>query len=63
MCAFSATAVTFKNENSAPYTINGDNTSGYHAWNPTLGTFNLTATPFSNGNGNGTTGVSENGEH
>ncbi|MDZ7847049.1 MAG: Ig-like domain-containing protein [Owenweeksia sp.] len=49
----------FKNENSAPYTINGDNTSGYHAWNPTVGTFNLTATPFSNGNGNGTTGVSK----
>ncbi|MDZ7848248.1 MAG: T9SS type A sorting domain-containing protein [Owenweeksia sp.] len=48
-----------KNENIAPYTINGDNSSGYHPWNPAPGTYIIAATPYSNVNGNGTTRISE----
>ncbi|MDZ7847051.1 MAG: hypothetical protein U5L96_09895 [Owenweeksia sp.] len=51
--------ILIKNENIAPYTINGDNSSGYHPWNIAAGNYILKAIPYSNGNGNGTAGVSK----
>ncbi len=48
-----------KTESLSPYAINGDNSGGYIAWNPSVGSKTLTATPYSQGGGNGTTGISE----
>ncbi|MDZ7847045.1 MAG: Ig-like domain-containing protein [Owenweeksia sp.] len=46
-----------KNENLSPYTINGDNSSGYNPWNIAAGNYMLKAIPYSNGNGNGASGI------
>ncbi|MDX1991647.1 MAG: malectin domain-containing carbohydrate-binding protein [bacterium] len=50
----------FRTENSAPYTLNGDSNGGsdYAPWTPTLGTHTLTAIPYTQGNGQGTMGLS-----
>ncbi len=46
-------------ENSAPYSINGDNKKGFKNWNPANGTYILSGIPYSNGNANGTQGIAE----
>ena len=46
-----------KNENIAPYSINGDNASGYHPWNIAAGVYQLKAVPYSSKNGNGNVGI------
>ena len=46
-------------ENAAPYTLFGDNNGDINAWsNPPVGSCTLTATPFTDSNGNGTAGTS-----
>ncbi len=33
-------------ESSAPYALKGDSAGDYHAWTPTMGSYQLTATPY-----------------
>ena len=47
-----------KNENIAPYLINGDKGGIYKKWNPAPGTYTLMAVPYSSNNGTGTAGIS-----
>ncbi len=44
-------------ESVAPYAISGDSNGDYNAWSAPLGSNVLTATPYSNGGGNGTAGA------
>ncbi|MDZ7847845.1 MAG: hypothetical protein U5L96_14385 [Owenweeksia sp.] len=53
---FTLNGQQIKLENIAP-SINGDNHKGFKAWNVGVGTYTLTATPYSRGNGNGVAGV------
>ena len=46
----------YRTENSVPYAIGGDSGGDYYAWNMTVGTHALGATPYSGGNGSGTPG-------
>ncbi|HXH18667.1 MAG TPA: malectin domain-containing carbohydrate-binding protein [Chitinophagales bacterium] len=49
-----------RTESVAPYAINGDSPTGsYIAWNPSVGSKTLTATPYTGASGSGTAGVSE----
>ncbi|HXH19886.1 MAG TPA: kelch repeat-containing protein [Chitinophagales bacterium] len=50
---------TVRTESSPPYAINGDNAGSYIAWNPTVGSKILTATPYTGSGGSGTAGISE----
>ncbi len=50
---------TVRTESSAPYSINGDNNGSYIAWNPAIGSKILTGTPYTQGSGGGTAGISE----
>ena len=48
-----------RNENIAPYSINGDGGGTYTPWNPLAGTYLINATPYSSPNGNGTVGLAK----
>ena len=54
---FFVNGVIEKNENIAPYAINGDNSKGYKPWSKPAGNYILTAIPYSGGSGNGTVGI------
>lgn len=45
-------------ESGAPYTLAGDDNGNYYDWTPTLGSYTLKATTYSEDGGNGTAGVS-----
>lgn len=45
-------------ENVAPYTLFGDYNNVYYSWAPTLGSYTLTATPYTASDGTGTAGPS-----
>jgi len=49
----------YKNENTLPYSIAGDNSGDYLKWNVSPGLYTLKATPYSGANGTGTTGISK----
>ncbi len=46
-----------RTENSAPYSLKGDSDGEYYAWNPSPGSYSVTATPFKNPNANGNAGT------
>jgi hypothetical protein len=46
-------------ENIAPYAINGDAQGSFRPWNIGSGFYQVTATPYSFNNGNGTAGISK----
>lgn len=48
----------YKTENSAPYTIAGDNGADYLPWTPSLGSHTLTATPYAGSQLSGAAGTS-----
>ena len=50
---------TVRTESSTPYSINGDNNGSYIAWNSSVGSKTLTGTPYTQGAGGGTAGISE----
>jgi hypothetical protein len=54
---FQLDGTSIRNENIAPYAINGDNSGGYKAWNPGDGTYLLSAIPYSNRSGGGAMGI------
>ncbi len=56
---FILNGTTIRTESGAPYAINGDNGGSYIAWNPTVGSKTLTATPYTGSGGSGTAGISE----
>lgn len=47
----------FRNENVAPYALVGDSNGNYNAWSPNPGTYTVTATPYTEDNGNGSMGA------
>jgi hypothetical protein len=47
----------YRLENSAPYSLAGDDSGDYSVWTPALGGHSLTATPYSAQGGTGTVGV------
>jgi len=49
----------YKTENTAPYSLTGDNSGDYIKWNVTPGSYTLLATPYSGINGSGTVGTSK----
>ncbi|GAC1372836.1 MAG: hypothetical protein NVSMB30_14100 [Hymenobacter sp.] len=55
--ALSGAQVQNHTENVAPYALFSDNAGVYYAWTPPLGTYALTATPYSATNGTGTAGT------
>ncbi|MDQ4141814.1 MAG: polysaccharide lyase [Bacteroidota bacterium] len=44
-------------DSQAPFTLFGDKNGDYQSWIPTAGEYTLTATPYSNANGEGTAGT------
>ncbi|MDQ3290874.1 MAG: CotH kinase family protein, partial [Bacteroidota bacterium] len=44
-------------ENTAPYALFGESGGNYSAWVPAVGTYNLTATPYTASSGGGTAGT------
>ncbi|RAK00572.1 putative secreted protein (Por secretion system target) [Larkinella arboricola] len=44
-------------ETGAPYALFGDSNGNYNNWTPTVGTYSLTATPYSGASGTGTAGT------
>ena len=47
----------FRTDNGAPYSLAGDDASGYLAWTPTVATHTVTATPYSAADAGGTAGT------
>lgn len=41
-------------ENTAPYALFGDNNGNYNSWTPAIGSYTLSATPYSGASGSGT---------
>jgi len=56
--AFTLDGKRVRVQNSAPYTLGGDDGSDYYAWTPSLGTHTLTVTPYSRRNLAGSAGSS-----
>jgi N-acetylneuraminic acid mutarotase len=54
---FTLNGQVLRTENTAPYTIAGDNGSDYLGWTPPVGTHTLVVTPFGGANGTGTAGT------
>ncbi|MDZ7848271.1 MAG: lectin-like protein [Owenweeksia sp.] len=55
---FSINGNNAQTESVAPYAINGDSPPGnYTPWKPQAGLYTITATPYSNGSGNGSAGI------
>lgn len=54
---FKLNGSTFRTENSAPFTLAGDNNGNYNKWNVQPGSYALEATPYSGANGGGTVGT------
>ncbi len=48
--------VSVRTENTAPYALAGDYRGDYRSWTPTVGRHTLTATPYSERSGGGTSG-------
>lgn len=46
-----------RTENVAPYATQGDNNGDFNTWTPSVGTYHLTATPYSLPNGKGSAGT------
>ena len=44
-------------ESSAPYALYGDNNGNYYTWTPAVGSYTLTATPYTGSGGSGTAGT------
>ncbi|RAJ90683.1 putative secreted protein (Por secretion system target), partial [Larkinella arboricola] len=44
-------------ETGAPYSLFGDSNGNYNAWTPAVGSYNLTATPYTGAGATGTTGT------
>ncbi|MDB5268627.1 MAG: hypothetical protein JWP58_1667 [Hymenobacter sp.] len=56
--ALRGTQTQNQTETAAPYALFGDNGAGkYNSWTPAVGSYTLTATPYTAGNGNGTAGT------
>ncbi|MGY3090398.1 putative repeat protein (TIGR02543 family) [Hymenobacter sp. UYAg731] len=56
--ALRGTQTQNQTETSAPYALFGDNGAGkYNSWTPAVGSYTLTATPYSAGGGGGTAGT------
>jgi hypothetical protein len=54
---FRLNGVVFRTETTAPYALAGDNSGDYLAWTPRVGTYELSATPYTGPNGTGTAGT------
>ncbi|TGE17331.1 InlB B-repeat-containing protein [Hymenobacter elongatus] len=55
--ALSGTQTKSQTENIAPYALYSDSNSDYNPWTPAVGSYSLTATPYSGTNGGGTAGT------
>jgi uncharacterized repeat protein (TIGR02543 family) len=56
--ALRGTQTQNQTETAAPYSLFGDNGAGkYTSWTPAVGSYSLTATPYTAGSGNGTAGT------
>ncbi|GAB2867598.1 beta strand repeat-containing protein [Hymenobacter ruber] len=56
--ALRGTQTQNQTETAAPYSLFGDNGAGkYNSWTPAVGSYTLTATPYTAGSGNGTAGT------
>lgn len=56
---FDLSGTEIRTENVVPYAVNGDNNGNYDPWPLGVGTYTLTATPYSSSNGGGATGTSK----
>ncbi len=54
---FSINGSVFRTESAAPYALNGDKKGAFKSWNPSVGTYLITATPYSGSGGTGTAGI------
>ena len=54
---FQINGSTFRTENTAPYSLAGDNSGNYNKWNVAPGLYTLTATPYSGANAGGAAGT------
>jgi hypothetical protein len=57
--AFNLNGNMVQMENSAPYSISGDNNGAFYPWNVGPGSYSLTAIPFSGIGGSGNPGIAE----
>jgi len=55
--ALSGAATQNQTESTAPYALFSDYQGNYNAWNPNVGSYSLTARPYSSGGGAGTLGT------
>ena len=55
--ALSGAATKNQTENTSPYALFSDNAGDYNPWTPAVGSYKLTATPYSAANGTGTAGA------
>lgn len=56
LMALTGSQVHTQTENVAPYALFGDNYGNFNAWTPMVGSYNLTATPYTSENGSGVAG-------
>ena len=54
---FQVNGSQFRTESLAPYALTGDKGGAFKPWNPAVGSYTITATPYTGSGGSGTAGV------